>query len=180
MSHYTIYKAVKSHFSKITKTYLLIKFSTIRYPDHLREWLFSPEQKLRVFSFSERVEFASVNGPLFANKIENNRSTKKTKENLNAVIELIKPAESTLMNVNSPVELEIIQAKTIIKEVLEEQLEMNKFSWNKGLNYRDFILAVWRTLLRQENTQEKAYKVKIMVGEEGALKLISEQIKIEI
>lgn len=73
-----------------------------------------------------------------------------------------------------------MESEIIIKDILNEQLEMQKFAWNKGLNYRDFILAVWRTLLRQDNTKERANKVKLLVGEENALKLISEQIKIEI
>jgi hypothetical protein len=57
---------------------------------------------------------------------------------------------------------------------------MNQFSWNNGLNYRDFILAVWRTLLKQVNTKERALTVKKLIGEEDVLKLISDQIKIEI
>ena len=77
-------------------------------------------------------------------------------------------------------ELKIIESINIIKELLNEQLEMNEFSWNKGLNYRDFILAVWRTLLKQDSTKERANEIKLLIGEEDALKLISDQIKIEI
>ena len=92
----------------------------------------------------------------------------------------MKPAKSVLVNVTSPIELKIRESEEIIKEILAEQLKISEFSWNKGLNYRDFILAVWRTLLKQDITKERANKVKILVGEEDALKLISEQIKIEI
>jgi len=80
----------------------------------------------------------------------------------------------------STVDIKRSESKAIVREILNEQLQMNQFSWNHGLNYRDFILAVWRTLLKQDNTKTRAYKVKNLVGEEDALKLISDQIKIEI
>jgi len=80
----------------------------------------------------------------------------------------------------SPLEPNTSKAKGIIKTLLTEPLYMNQFSWQNGLDYRDFILAVWRTLLKQENTKQKASLVNDLIGQEKALKLISDQINIAV
>ena len=84
-----------------------------------------------------------------------------------------------MINIIPPLEQNTNKAQGIIKTLLTEPLNMNQFSWQKGLNYRDFILAVWRTLLKQENTKLKANLVNELIGQEKALKLISDQINIE-
>ncbi len=180
MSHLKIYEALNSQFAKISEISFRIKQKDFNCIERLKEWLLTSEQLLRGFNYNESLEMAGFRGQLIASQIANNQKIPDEHHDINVLLELVEPAKDTMINVISPVELKIREAEKIIKDLLEEQLEMHQFSWNHGLNYRDFILAVWRTLLKQENTKELAHKVKTLVGEEDALNLISNQIKIEI
>ena len=180
MSYLKIYEALNSQFAKISEISFQIKQRDFKCISRLKEWLLTSEQLLQGFNYNESLEMAGFRGQLIASQMANNHEVPNESIEINALLNLVEPAKNTMINVISPVELKIRESEAIIKEILSEQLEMNQFSWNNGLNYRDFILAVWRTLLKQANTKERANKVKSLIGEEDALKLISDQIKIEI
>jgi len=180
MSYLKIYEALNSQFAKISEIAFLIRQRDLKCISRLKEWLLTSEILLKGYSYSESLEMAGFRGQLIAAQIGRNKDIPEGKQEINAILELLEPAKDTMLNVISPVELKIRESEKIVKEILAEQLEMNEFSWNNGLNYRDFILAVWRTLLKQDNTKERANKIKKLIGEEDALKLISDQIKIEI
>ena len=180
MSHLKIYETLNSQFAKISEIVFKIKQRDYNCIDRLKEWLLTSEQLLRNFNYTESIEMAGFRGQLIATQIAHNKNSQSNPQDVNSLLDLVEPAKSTMLNVISPVELKIREAEVIIKDILNEQLEMNQFSWNNGLNYRDFILAVWRTLLKQVNTKERALTVKKLIGEEDVLKLISDQIKIEI
>ena len=67
----------------------------------------------------------------------------------------------------------IMQSEVLVNRMLT----FKKFHWNEGLNYRDYILAVWRTLLNGPNTQADAKMVLELIGEDDTLKLISSKLK---
>lgn len=180
MSYLKIYEALNSQFAKISEISFLIKQRDFNCQNRLKEWLHTSEQLLHGFNYSESLEMAGFRGQLIATQIANDKDILEEKQEVQAVLELVEPAKNTMINAISPVELKIRKAENIIKDILSQQLEMNQFSWNNGLNYRDFILAVWRTLLKQENTREKALEAEKLIGEDDVLELISNQINIEI
>lgn len=65
------------------------------------------------------------------------------------------------------------ESETLIKRMLSSK----DFNYNKGLNYREYILAVWRTLLFDNSTSAHARKVLSLISEAEALELISKHLK---
>jgi len=179
MSYIKIYETLNSQFAKITEVANSIKSKEGNYVNTLKQWFLSTEQLLKSYNIEESIEIAGFRGQLMITEFAMHKED-DTKDNTksSALLELVEPIKDTMINAISPLELRIRDCESIIKELLAEQLELNLYSWNNGLNYRDFIQAVWRTLLKQENTKERAKKVKELIGEDDVLKLISDQIKI--
>lgn len=180
MSHLKIYETLNSQFAKISEIAHMVRQRDLQCINRLKEWFLATERLLRGYNYNESLEIAGFRGQLIATQIASDKDVPEEKQDINAILELLEPAKDNMISIISPMELKIRESENIIKEILTEQLEMNEFAWNNGLNYRDFILAVWRTLLKQNNTKERANKVKLLIGEEDTLKLISDQIKIEI
>jgi len=179
MSYLKIYETLNSQFAKITEVANSIKSKDGNYGNTLKQWFLATEQLLKSYNIEQSTEIAGFRGQLLITELAmHNEENTADSTKSSALLELVEPVKDTMINVITPVELRIRDCEGIIKELLSEQLELNLYSWNNGLNYRDFILAVWRTLLKQENTKERAHKVKALVGEEDVLKLISDQIKI--
>jgi len=180
MSQLKIYEALNSQFAKISEIAFRIKQKEFTCIERLREWLLTSEKLLHGFDYHESLDMAGFRGQLIITQIAQNQKTPKENRDINALLALVEPAKDTMLNVISPIELQIREAEGIVKDILDEQLEIHRLSWRHAPNYRDFILAVWRTLLKQENTKERANKVKNLIGEDDVLELISNHIKIEI
>lgn len=178
MSYLKIYDTLNTQFAKISEVAHSVKQNEDNYVGKLKQWFLATEQLLKSFNFHESLEIAGFRGQLIATEFATNAVYSNPENNSHAVLQLIEPAKKTMMNVISPVEEKIRECEHIVKELLDEQLELNLYSWNQGLNYRDFILAVWRTLLKQESTKDRAHDIKALLGEEDILKLISNQIKL--
>lgn len=178
MSHLKVYNTLNKQFAKISEVAYSIKQKEDNYISKFKQWLLATEKLLQSFNFKESADIASYRGQIIATEFATNAIYSNSKGNTNAVLQLIEPAKETMINLITPVEEKIRTCETIIKELLNEQLELHHYSWNHGLDYRDFILAVWRTFLKQDTTKERARKVKSLLAQEDILKLISDQIKL--
>ena len=63
------------------------------------------------------------------------------------------------------------------ERLINRMLSIKNFNYNRGIDYHEYVLAVWRTLLKDNSTSHLANKVKNLVDEEQILELISKRIQ---
>lgn len=63
------------------------------------------------------------------------------------------------------------------KRLINRMLSIKNFNYNSGIDYHEYVSAVWRTLLKDNSTSDLANKVKNLVDEEQILELISKRLQ---
>ena len=60
---------------------------------------------------------------------------------------------------------------------IKNLLNSKEFTWIEGLNYRDYIIAVWRTLQNDDATKSTAQIISKNMDEAEILNIISKNLK---
>lgn len=159
-----------------------IKFQSVnqlfrkRNPDcigELEKWYSATEKILKENNCLEKTLIAQFKGQLAIERMRKDKIMTKRKRELNAVNQLMEPTKTTLIKIIEPVSKKIEQSESIVKRMLLKK----DFHWNEGLNYRDYILAVWRTLQNEDLTKDDVKKVLNLVSEDDVLLLISKYLR---
>ncbi len=65
-----------------------------------------------------------------------------------------------------------------IGELIEYAQTTRLVSWNDGLIFHEFIHALWRVFLKNENLTAKAMLIRSKLGDELALQLLAEEFNL--
>ncbi len=173
MSNIKLYNDLNDQFNKIHRVTYLLNKKDLSCVIVLDNWLVSTEIILKENNCIESEIIVQYRGQLMIERLRSDKKTPKKKREFNAVSELINPLKETILKLIEPVSDKIKESEIIVNRMLSYK----KFNWNEGLNYRDYILAVWRTLLNEESTREDAKMVLNLIGEDDALILIASKLK---
>ena len=168
-----LYNDLNDQFTKMHNITHLLNKKDLECVNVLENWIESTVTLLKDNNLSESKLISQYHGQLMIERLRTDRKMPKRKREINAVAELINPLKETITKIIEPVSNKLKQSKIIVNRMLSSK----RFNWNEGLNYRDYILAVWRTLLTEHNTQADANTLLKLVGEEDALKLIASKLK---
>ena len=168
-----LYNDLNDQFTKMHNITHLLNKRDLECVNVLENWIESTVTLLKDNNLSESELISQYHGQLLIERLRTDRKMPKRKREFNAVAELINPLKETITKIIEPVSNKLKQSKIIVNRMLSAK----RFNWNEGLNYRDYILAVWRTLLTEHNTQADANTLLKLVGEDDALKLIASKLK---
>ncbi len=68
------------------------------------------------------------------------------------------------------------QYRNEIKKLLEKAYEEKLIMWNDGLQFNEFIAALWRTFLKNESFKNDAARIQKALGESSSLELLASEI----
>ena len=173
MSCIKLYNDLNNQYTKMQKITDLLNNRDLECMSVLENWLESTVTILKDNNYRESELISKYKGELIIERLRSDRKMPKKKRELTAATKVINPLRETILKIIDPVSNKIEQSESIINNMLS----IKDFKWNEGLNYRDYILAVWRTLLNENNTQADAKMVLKLIGEDDALKLISNKLK---
>ena len=74
-------------------------------------------------------------------------------------------------------ENDIDEVREIFKNLVQEAKDSNLIQWNDGLNFSDFIYALWRLFNNHENFKESTSKILSMVPKDTAIDILAQEIK---
>lgn len=172
MSNIELHNALNKQYDEIHRVNYLLNKKDLDCVEKLENWLLKTETILKEYDLKERVLISQFIGQF---KIERSRKdtimTKKNRE-LNAVSQVIEPTKQTVMKILEPMNQKISECENLVKRMLAQK----DFNYNNGIDYRDYVMAVWRTLLNDNTTCCHAEKVLELIGEDDALQLISKNI----
>lgn len=168
-----LYNDLNNQFTKMQKITYLLNKRDLECMTVLENWIESTVTILKDNNFSESELISKYRGELIIERLRADKKMPKKKRELTAAIKVMNPLRETILKIIDPVSNKIEESERIINNMLSYK----NFRWNEGLNYRDYILAVWRTLLNDRQTQIDAKTVLKLIGEDDALKLISNKLK---
>lgn len=173
MSCIKLFNDLNNQYTKIHRVTYLLNKRDLECVDVLENWFAATETILKDNNFGESKWIAKYKGQLMIERLRTDPKMPKRKREFNAVSKVIEPLKKTVINLLEPVSDKINKSEILV----DRMLTCEKFNWNIGLNYRDYILAVWRTLLRENSTKVDAKKVLNLIGEEDALKILANKLK---
>ena len=65
-----------------------------------------------------------------------------------------------------------------VKKLLEKAYEQKLIAWNDGLEFNEFIAALWRTFLKNETFKNDAERIQEALGEAKSMELLASEIDI--
>ncbi len=74
-------------------------------------------------------------------------------------------------------EKNIIETRELIKNLVQKAKDSNLIQWNDGLNFSDFIHALWQLLKTHENFKGGSTKILSIVSENKAIEVLAQEIK---
>lgn len=170
-----LYKELNNQYNKIHKVTYLLNKKDINCVKELENWLSTTENILKDNDCVERNLITQFRGQFHIERTRKDKIMTKKNRELNAVSQLMEPTKKAVLNMIKPINQKIDESNVIIKGMLSQK----NFHYNNGLNYRDYILAVWRTLLNENTTKIEAKKLQKLMHEEDILELISKHLKQE-
>ncbi len=173
MSCIKLYNDLNDQFTKINRITYLLNKRDLECISVLENWFISTENILKDNNRVESELIAQFRGQLMIERLSSFPKIPKRKREFSAVSKVVSPIKETILNIIEPVSNKINESEVLINRMLSSK----KFNWNEGLNYREYITAVWRTLLNEHNTQADAKMVEKLIGEDDALKLIANKLK---
>ncbi|WP_430408743.1 hypothetical protein [Kordia sp.] len=72
----------------------------------------------------------------------------------------------------------IIASRLIIQSHIDKAFSEKFIQWNDGLNYTEFIRALWRLFLNHDNFKDGTQNILSKLTEEDAMQLLSDEIDI--
>ncbi len=75
-----------------------------------------------------------------------------------------------------PLEEGILEIKATVRELVDEAYDSNLVHYNNGLNFSEFIQALWRLLIRDERFKPKTLGLLDRISKSEALELLAEEV----
>ena len=69
-------------------------------------------------------------------------------------------------------------SRVIIKSHIDKAFTEKFIQWNDGLNYTEFIRALWRLFCNHDNFKDGTQDILTKLSEEDAMQLLSDEIDI--
>lgn len=69
-------------------------------------------------------------------------------------------------------------SRVIIQSHIDKAFTEKFIQWNDGLNYTEFIRALWRLFLNHDNFKDGTQNILSKLSEEDAMQLLSDEIDI--
>ncbi|SFS56615.1 hypothetical protein SAMN04487906_0920 [Zhouia amylolytica] len=160
----------------LKKIKLLVENQDINAIDSLYLLLKDVEDTFRKNQINEYVQLASYRSKILASQIAYDRKVPLKSDQLDTVLNILPSANQTLNNVMKPLEDRIQESQIIIKMLVNKAYDSNMIQWNDGLNFPDFIHALWRLFLKHENFKQQTLLVLDRITEDDALQLLAKEV----
>lgn len=69
-------------------------------------------------------------------------------------------------------------SRMIIKAHIDKAFTEKIIQWNDGLNYTEFVRAIWRLFCNHDNFKHETQHILTNLSEEDAMQLLSDEIDI--
>ncbi|UNY98267.1 hypothetical protein MQE36_14390 [Zhouia spongiae] len=158
------------------KIKLLIENQDINAIDSLYLLLKDVEDTFRKNQINEYDQLASYRSEILASQIAYDRKVPLKTDQLETVSNILPSATQTLNNVMKPLEDRIQESQIIIKMLVNKAYDSNMIQWNDGLNFPDFIHALWRLFLKHDSFKEQTNMVLDRITETDALQLLAREV----
>ncbi|UOB17710.1 hypothetical protein [Abyssalbus ytuae] len=68
------------------------------------------------------------------------------------------------------------ETRLLIRNLIQKAKDSNLAQWNEGLNFAEFVHALWRLFLRHDSFKNSANKILNQVSENYAIEMLAEEI----
>ncbi|WP_224483033.1 hypothetical protein [Robertkochia aurantiaca] len=175
-SYLHIYKLLSNQKQgAVSKIQALIENDDLSASDEMYAWLQKLEDVLRRNRFVQFNDIAKYRANLLSSRIAIDRRIPRKKQQLEAALALITPVTKTLEDVMKPIEKSLEEIHQTIRELLIEANERGDAKWNNGLDFSEFIHALWRHFIYKDPYKQRALPILQVISENDALEILASE-----
>ena len=71
-----------------------------------------------------------------------------------------------------------MEVRELIKQLISKASDSNLIQWNDGLNFAEFIHAIWRLFLNHDSFKQSAEKILKKIPESSAIEILAQEINV--
>jgi hypothetical protein len=176
-SYLNMYERLSSQtMTDFEKIQMLIENENAEAPDQLYSLLSDMEDMFRRNKLVQFVDIAKYRAKLLSSQIAIDRRIPRPKLQIEAASELLPIITKTVKEAMKPLEEGILEIRATIKELVDEAYDRKLVHYNDGLNFTEFIQALWRLLIRDEQFKPKTLGLLDRISKNEALELLAEEV----
>ncbi|MBL7473374.1 hypothetical protein [Robertkochia sediminum] len=176
-SYINMYERLSSQtMTDFEKIQMLIENENDEAPDQLYSLLRDMEDMFRRNKLVQFMDIAKYRAKLRSSQIAIDRRIPRPKLQLEAASNLLPTITKTVKEAMKPLEEGILEIKATVRELVEEAYDSNLVHYNNGLNFSEFIQALWRLLIKDERFKPKTLGLLDRISKNEALELLAEEV----
>lgn len=142
-------------------------------------WLKSIEDIFSTDNISEVSEIAGFRSKILSAKFSDERGANFKKNQIKIAAENLYNIQNTVLNVLLPYEQKMNECREIIRQLLVLAAQTKKLTYNKDMDFEDFVKKVWQYILYDDNLKAGAVRLKSVLSEMDINMLIADEIDLE-
>ena len=176
-SYFDMYDRLSSQtMTDFEKIQMLIENENAEAPDQLYSLLKDMEDMFRRNKLVQFMDIARYRAKLLSSQIAIDRRIPRPKLQIQAASELLPTITKTVKEAMKPLEEGILEIKTTVKDMVDQAYDQNLVHYNDGLNYTEFIQALWRLLIRDEQFKPRTLGLLERISKQEAMQLLAEEV----
>lgn len=158
------------------KIQMLIENENTDAPDQLYSLLKDMEDMFRRNKLAQFVDIAKYRARLLSSQIAIDRRIPRPKLQLQLASELLPTITKTVKDAMQPLEEGVLEIRSTVKDLVDEAYNRKLVAYNDGLNFTEFIQAMWRLLTRDDHFRDKTLGLLEKISKREALELLAEEV----
>lgn len=175
-SYLGIYRFLSSQtLNKVNKIHGLIDNEDISASDELYNLLSDVEDIFRRNRFEQFSDIARYRAHLLSSRIALDFRIPFKKNQLEATLALLPNLTQTLKDAMIPIENYLDEMRNTMRVLIKEAFQSKRVQWNEGLDFTEFIHALWRLFKNDPQFRDRIAPYISHVSEEDAIELLAEE-----
>lgn len=177
-SYLGIYRMLRTRaLTGVDKVQHLIEEDDLSASDELYSLLNEMDYLFRRNRITQFSEVAAYRANLLSSRIALDYKIPIKKKQLQAVTALIPNVSQTLKEALIPLENYLSNMRETLRNMMEEAFQTQRVQWNEGLDFAEFIKAMWRMFNQDPVMQARLKPYKESISEQDALEILAEEFR---
>lgn len=144
--------------------------------NYLLAWIKRIEEIFLSYNISEVSLLAGIRSRIIASQYDHSRHSQRKREQLKTAAKSLFDLQSIVLSVLKPYDSKIDEARSLIRQLLGVAEQFELISFKTPDNFQALVEKLWVLFQEHEQLKPGAVKVKTIISETDALRIIAEEV----
>ncbi|TRZ42565.1 hypothetical protein DMZ48_13775 [Robertkochia solimangrovi] len=154
----------------------MIEMEDINASEEMYKILNEIEDMLRRNKISQFMDIARYRASILATQIAIDRRIPRKEDQLETLSAIIPTLTKTVNDVMKPIEECLTDIRKSVSEMITDAHKHNLIDYNEGMNFTEFIHALWRLFCNHPDFKERSLPILDKISQNDALEILAEEV----